>query len=395
MKYAKEQKVNTNLFTSNFANRLRKEGASDTKKKLYSKINKSYCLLYRIEDREIFFDSTLQAEAPAIYRIFLELKTITAWPHVTEKDIELSEEVIKLLKNKYSDRFILNQDDPGVVYSPGSKHKLEYNLAWVYGVVQSNKIARLISIPTRKSFLRRNKDGELSAFAYEVGALYKAGYRPRLTRKRRIQLNPPGYSKIGVSCKDIVPNTSDILEALDELHKEMYPEMNKLGLEVRCNFMQMMSSSTRNQLERHNKNLVSNITHISQLVQSINKVGCFKVDSDDEHQYIMLSVFLKKLATTNIQVLKNKITSLLKHDSVSRNEKFSLSETCTQLQSIRQDLKETALKAIQPQRGVQSASSVLKTSKDGLFGLGRRKRATLHKLTLNYKKPAGRNTCLS
>ncbi len=257
----KEQKIDSNRFNSNLAKELKAQGAADTSGLLFIK-TKSYCVLYRIEDKETYFESKLSKEAPEIYKIYQSLDTIEAGPGTTSEDLRLADLLIQTLRDPYEDHFLLNQDNPGIIYSPGEDHKLEHNLAWVCGVAQANKTAYVLSIPTRKNFLRRQDDGDLSAFAYELGALYKVGYCPRVSSKKRVFMDPPTIQKVTPQKCGIVPNRSDMLSILNALHNAMFPEMSQLSDVVKTNFVDMVTASNLKDLKMYNKKLQRNIKNV-------------------------------------------------------------------------------------------------------------------------------------
>ena len=232
----KEHKILKHRFLFKKSKRLREEGAFDTSA-LVPDNAISLCVLYRIEDKTRYVESKIYEKLPNLYNIFQSLDTILKLPEgkATQTERELAKSFTQKIKAPYEGHFLVCEDHPGMVYSPG-KHKLEYNLAWICGVAQGNKTALLLSLPSRKNFLRRRDDGSLSAFAYELGALYKVGYRPLLSSDKEVYMLPPTKQIIASDAHAIVPNLSDMMKVLKALHTVMFPKIVHLSKEVKTNF---------------------------------------------------------------------------------------------------------------------------------------------------------------
>ncbi|OGT42226.1 MAG: hypothetical protein A3F42_01310 [Gammaproteobacteria bacterium RIFCSPHIGHO2_12_FULL_37_34] len=116
-------------------------------------------------------------------------------------------------------------DKTGQRYSP-DKHLWHANLCWVLAQIHANRPFVILSNISLDNIHRQDSSSKFSAFAKEIAAAYKAGYRVSLIEKMitkegneyfEMTLQPPLNDLKKLTITDISPTDCEISSAINEI----------------------------------------------------------------------------------------------------------------------------------------------------------------------------------
>lgn len=203
----------------------------------------------------------------------------------------------------------------GRIYDPGNRHTWQLNLAWVLGLLHSGREIIINSKVELKNFYRndkipkdKNDTPRYSAFAKEMGAALKAGYKLSINDEGYICLTPPNSNLEHLRIEDIDPTTAE----LDEMIKKVLVFLYLKIAEVKKSeyLKEFLNESMNNYWE-----LVSLFDDDSRdfekdylIIRKLHKKYSSNLYSKDENEHSKLSSIVTCCFHQNIEEIESRLT---------------------------------------------------------------------------------------